>query len=112
MGGPVLGEWLGPFVDEVAAYRLATEGDAERPVADWLTLDVHVGVEWLAESVIAADPDNEAGTWGSDLLATVTLSGNSPDWALVNRIWDTIINLWPTVPWDEMSGFQIMRSRL
>ncbi|MFC8720628.1 hypothetical protein [Kitasatospora sp. NPDC057198] len=100
----------GPFVDEVAVCSLATRGPAGAPAADWLTLEVHVGVEWIAESVIAASPDNEQGIWGCDLLATVTLTGDAPDWPLVNRIWDALLSLWSATPWDETSGFEIAKS--
>jgi hypothetical protein len=43
---------------------------------------------------------------GCDLLAAISLSGNSPDWALVNRTWQrgrTLVGR----PWDEISGFEI-----
>ncbi|MFD0258498.1 hypothetical protein ACFVH7_09510 [Kitasatospora indigofera] len=97
----------GPYVDEVAVCSLATRGPAGDPMADWLALEVHVGVEWIAESVIAASPGDDQGIWGCDLLATVTLTGESPDWPLVNRIWKVLVRLWSATPWDEMSGFEI-----
>jgi hypothetical protein len=65
-GDPLLGEWLGPFVDEVAAYSLATKGPAGQALADSLTLEIHAGVAFIAESVIGADPDCEHGIWGCD----------------------------------------------
>ncbi|MGW7383372.1 hypothetical protein [Streptomyces sp. NPDC054794] len=102
-----MGEWLEPFKDSVAALRLGTgSSDSDRPVANLLTLKVHVGVAEIAESVIAASPNDEQGIWG-DLLATATLSGDNPDWPLVQRIWDTVVSLWGAVPWDESSGFEI-----
>ncbi|MEE1783814.1 hypothetical protein PUR71_12980 [Streptomyces sp. SP17BM10] len=76
-------ERSGPFVDEVAVCSTATRGTAGDPVADWPTLEVQAGVSWIAESVIAASPDDEHGIWGCDLLATVTLIGDNPDWTLV-----------------------------
>ncbi|MFF4041253.1 hypothetical protein [Streptomyces sp. NPDC001816] len=107
-GDRLLGEWLGPFEDSVAAFRLGTgSSDSDRPVADLLTLEVHVGVAEIAESVIAASPNDERGIWGCDLLATVTLSGDNPDWALLHRIWAAVVSLWGAVPWDESSGFEI-----
>jgi hypothetical protein len=106
-GAPLLREWRGPYVDAVAAYSLATRGSSGEPAADWLTLEIHVGVRFIAESVIAASPNDEQGIWGSDLLATVTLSGDSPDWPLVDRIWTALVDLWSAVPWDETSGFEI-----
>jgi hypothetical protein len=106
-GGPLLGEWLGPFVEEVAAYELATKAHGGQAVPGWLTLEIHVGVAFIAESVIQADPDCEHGIWGCDLLATITLSGGEPNWALVHRIWAALAKLWSAVPWDEMSGFEI-----
>jgi hypothetical protein len=75
-----------------------------------LTLEVHVGVAEIAESVISASPNDEWGIWGCDLLATVTLSGDNPDWALVHRIWAAVVSLWRAVPWDESSGFEIAAS--
>ncbi|MFD4656119.1 hypothetical protein ACFWP2_10880 [Kitasatospora sp. NPDC058444] len=110
-GALLMTERSGPFVDEVAVCSLATRGPAGSPVADWLTLEVQVGVAWIAESVIAASPDDEHGIWGCDLLATVTLSGNAPDWPLVDRIWTALVHLWDATPWDEMSGFGIARDR-
>ncbi|MFJ8537253.1 hypothetical protein [Streptomyces sp. NPDC093591] len=107
-GDGVWGEWSGPFEGSVASFRLGTcSSDSESPVADLLTLEVHVGVAEIAESVIAASPNDERGIWGCDLLATVTLSGDNPDWALVHRIWAAVVALWRAVPWDESSGFEI-----
>ncbi|MFE7531319.1 hypothetical protein ACFU7Y_37275 [Kitasatospora sp. NPDC057542] len=109
-GDLLVTERSGPFVDEVAVCSMAARGPAGDPVADWLTLEVHVGVAWIAESVIVASPDDEHGIWGCDLLATVTLSGDNPDWTLVNRIWTALARLWSATPWDEMSGFEIAKS--
>jgi hypothetical protein len=106
-GSPLLGEWRGPYVDAVAGYSLATRGPSGEPTADWGSLEIHVGVAFIAESVIAASPNDEHGIWGSDLLATITLSGDVPDWPLVQRIWTALVDLWSAVPWDEMSGFEI-----
>lgn len=106
-GALVLGEWHGPYVGAVAGYSLVTKGSSGEPVAAWLTLEIVVGVRRIAESVITASPDDEQGIWGSDLLATVTLSGGSTDWPLVGRIWRALVDLWSAVPWDEMSGFEI-----
>ncbi|MFJ8104492.1 hypothetical protein [Streptomyces sp. NPDC096132] len=107
-GDRLVGEWLGPFEDSVAAFRLGTgSSDSDSPVADLLTLEMHVGVAEIAESVIAASPDDERGIWGCDLLATVTLNGDNPDWALVQRIRAALVSLWGAVPWDESSGFEI-----
>ncbi|MFJ7151740.1 hypothetical protein ACIQVT_26725 [Streptomyces sp. NPDC100445] len=110
-GDGLWGEALGPFGDSVAAFRLGTGSSGGLgPVADLLTLEVHVGVAEIAESVIAASPDDEWGIWGCDLLATVTLSGDNPDRALLHRIWTAVVSLWRAVPWDESSGFEITAS--
>ncbi|WP_031071673.1 hypothetical protein [Streptomyces sp. NRRL WC-3742] len=101
-GAPLLAEGRGPFVDEVAAYALGTGGSADR-----LELEVQVGTAWIAESVIEASPDDAHGIWGCDLLATITLSGDSPDWPLVDRIWTALVDLWGAVAWDEASGFAV-----
>lgn len=42
-----------------------------------------------------------------DLRVTITLSGDNPDWPLVDLIWAVLVDLWSAVPWDEMSGFEI-----
>lgn len=65
-----------------------------------------MGVEYNAESVIRASPNDECGIWGSDLRAELTLTGNDTDWPLVNRIWAVLITLWSAIAWDEMSGFE------
>ncbi|MFI6896969.1 hypothetical protein ACIBM4_22975 [Streptomyces sp. NPDC050256] len=107
-GDGLVGEGLGPFDDSVAAFRLGTRSrDTGGPVADLLTLELHVGVAEIAESVIAASPNDESGVWGCDLLAIVTLSGDNPEWTLVHRIWAAVVSLWKAVPWDESSGFEI-----
>ncbi|MFJ2392832.1 hypothetical protein ACIOTI_08795 [Streptomyces sp. NPDC087843] len=107
-GDGLVGEWLGPFEDSVAAFRLGTRSrDSDGLVPDLLTLELHVGVAEIAESVIAASPNDEGGIWGCDLLAIVTLSGDNPDWTLVHRIWAAVVSLWKAVPWDESSGFEI-----
>lgn len=64
-GDPLLGEVPGPIVpvDEIAAYRLATMTPAETAAADWLDLEVHVGVAYNADVVIGADPGAEHGIW-------------------------------------------------
>lgn len=110
-GAPILGEVRGPIVpvDEMAAYRLATMTPEARPAADWLSLEVHVGVAHNAEMVIGVDPDAEYGIWGSDLYAEISLSGGDPDWALVDRIWSVLERLWSAVAWDEQSGFEVSR---
>lgn len=107
-GDGLWGERSGPFEDSVAAFRLGTgSSDGLGSVADLLTLEVRVGVAEIAESVIAASPNDEWGIWGCDLLATVTLSGDDPDWALVHPIRAAVVSLWRAVPWDESSGFEI-----
>ncbi|WP_106403155.1 hypothetical protein [Actinocorallia populi] len=106
-GGPLPGERLGPLAQEVAAYRLATKAHSGQEVPGRLGLEIRVGVATIAESVLQADPDGERGIWGSDLLATITLSGGDPDWALVHRFWAALAELWSAVAWDEMSGFAI-----
>jgi hypothetical protein len=41
-GDRLVGEWLGPFEDSVATFRLGTgSSDSDTPVADLLTLEVH-----------------------------------------------------------------------
>ncbi|ALV35163.1 hypothetical protein AS200_26260 [Streptomyces sp. CdTB01] len=83
----------------MAAFRLGTgSSDGDRQVADLLTLELHAGVAEIAESVIAASPNDEQGIWGCDLLATLTLSGDNPDWALAHRIWAAAVSLWGAVP--------------
>ncbi|MCZ4118988.1 hypothetical protein [Streptomyces sp. H39-S7] len=107
-GEPLVGESLGPFDDSVAAFRLGTKSSTtDWSVADLLMLEVHVGVAEIAESVIDTSPNDEHGIWGCDLLAIVTLSGDKPDWPLVNRIWAAAVSIWKAVPWDESSGFEI-----
>lgn len=107
-GDGLVGEWLGPFGDSAATFRLGTRSrDSGLPVADLLTLELHVGVAEIAESVIAASPNDEWGVWGCDLLVVVTLSGDNPDWTLVRHIWAAVVSLWKAVPWDESSGFEI-----
>lgn len=104
---PQPGEWLGLEADAIHSFRLVTGTEREGPAADYLLLEIHVGVRFIAEQVIAADPDDDHGVWGSDLLAIVTLSGENPDWPLVDRIWAALESLWAAVPWDELSGFTI-----
>ncbi|MFJ7020080.1 hypothetical protein ACIQUW_17175 [Streptomyces sp. NPDC101117] len=108
-GTGLVGEWRGPYEEEVAVFRLGTPSHDcdDRPATDLLTLEAHVGVAAIAEYVIAASPHEEQGIWGCDLLATVTLSGERPDWALVDRIWAALSSLWKAVPWDEASGFAV-----
>ncbi|WP_277439272.1 hypothetical protein [Streptomyces sp. SPB162] len=110
-GEPLVGESLGPFDDSVAAFKLGTKSStSDWSVSDLLMLEVHVGVAEIAESVIAASPNDEQGIWGCDLLASVTLGGDNPDWPLVNRIWAAAVSIWKAVPWDESSGFEIAAS--
>ncbi|MGW2395813.1 hypothetical protein ACWCYY_04605 [Kitasatospora sp. NPDC001664] len=106
-GGPLFGESCPGLADGVSAFRLATAGPDGRPVGDLLTLEVHVGVARIAEFVIEASPDDGHGVWGCDLLATVTLVGDAPDWPLVGRIGTALERLWGAVPWDEASGFEV-----
>lgn len=106
-GAPVLiKRGAGDYVDEVDFCELATDDGSGVPVAGWLMFEVAVGVEFNAESVIHASPNDEYGVWGSDLRATLTLSGDT-DWRLVERIWATLLDLWSAVAWDGMSGFEI-----
>lgn len=111
-GSPLLGELRGPVVpvDDVAAYRLATMTPEGAGAADWLYLEVHVGIAHNADVVIGVDPDAEHGVWGSDLYAVISLSGGDPDWVLVDRICAALERLWSAVAWDEQSGFDLTRS--
>jgi hypothetical protein len=93
------------YVDEVGVCELATDNGSGMPTAGWLILQFSVGIEYNAQSVISASPDDEHGIWGSDLLAELILSGTT-DWPLVNRIWAVLITLWSAIAWDEMSGFE------
>ena len=75
------------FRDGAAGYGLRTTGaSASTPGADWPTLELHGGIAAVADSVIAASPNGDRGIWGSDLLALVTPSGDSPDRLLLERI--------------------------
>lgn len=106
-GEPVLiRRRTGNYVDEVAVCELATGNGSGAPVAGRLTLEFSVGVEFIAEYVIATSPNDEYGIWGSDLHVELTLSGET-DWALVERVWATLVDLWSAVAWDGMSGFEI-----
>lgn len=94
------------YVDEVDVCKLATDNGSGTPEAGWVVLELSVGVEYNADSVIHASPNDEYGIWGSDLRAVLTLAGSNIDWRLVRRIWAALITLWSAIAWDEMSGFE------
>jgi hypothetical protein len=94
------------YADEVGVCEVATDSGSGMPAAGWVVLQFSAGVRRNAERVISADPDAAYGIWGSDLLAELTLSGDT-DWPLVNRIWAVLVSLWSAVAWDEISGFGI-----
>ena len=94
------------YADEVNVCELATGNGSAVPTSGWLILHFSAGIENNAQRVIHASPDDEHGIWGSDLLAELTLTGNTTDWPLVNRIWALLITLWSAIAWDEMSGFE------
>lgn len=94
----------GEYVDEVAACRLAADDGGGVP--GWIHVELSVGVEFIADRVIAVSPDDAHGIWGSDLEARLTLTGD-PDWPLVDRVWRTLTSLWSAVAWDETSGFEV-----
>ncbi|OLT27529.1 hypothetical protein BJF79_11705 [Actinomadura sp. CNU-125] len=117
-GPPLLGEYRGPpeprpgerlepDIDAVHSFRLVTGTEQEGPTPDYLLLEIRAGVRFIAEDVIAADPDDDHGVWGSELMAIVTLTGARPDWPLVDRIWTVLESLWSAVLWDETSGFAV-----
>jgi hypothetical protein len=110
-GPPILGEVAGPIMPglELAAMRLATMTAENKAMADWLILEVHVGIRHNAATVIEVDPEDEHAIWGSDLRAEITISGDNPDWALLNRIWSALETLWSAVAWDEISRFDVSR---
>jgi hypothetical protein len=97
------------YVDEVDVCKLATDNGSGAPAAGWVTLEISVGVEYNAQSVIHACPNDEHGIWGSDLRAELTLVGNETDWPLVQRIWAVLVTLWSAIAWDEMSRFEVNR---
>jgi hypothetical protein len=97
------------YVDEVDVCKLATDNGSGAPAAGWVTLEISVGVEYNAQSVIHASPNDERRIWGSDLRAELTLVGNETDWPLVQRIWAVLVTLWSAIAWDEMSGFEVNR---
>ncbi|MBE1533523.1 hypothetical protein [Actinomadura algeriensis] len=116
--GPLSGEYRGPPVprpgewpelenDAVHAFKLVTATDKGKPAPDHLLFEIHAGMRFIAEDVMAADPDDDHGVWGSELMAVITLSGARPDWPLVDRIWTALETHWSTVPWDETSGFAL-----
>jgi len=106
-GDPVLVQrHAADYVDKVDVCELATDNGSANPASGWLILQVSVGTEYNAQSVIHASPNDEHGIWGSDLLAELTLTGNTTDWPLVNRIWAALVTLWSAIAWDEMSGFE------
>ncbi|MFD0902801.1 hypothetical protein [Actinomadura sediminis] len=104
---PQSGEWLEPDIDVVHSFRLVTGTEREGPPPDYLLLEIHAGVRFIAEDVIATDPDDDHGVWGSELMVIITLTGDRPDWPLVDRIWTVLEGLWSAVPWDEISGFAV-----
>jgi hypothetical protein len=93
-------------MDEVDVCELASDNGTGAAAAGWLLLQFSVGIDYNARSVIAASPSGEGGTWGSDLVAELILSGDT-DWSLVKRIWAALAVLWSAIAWDEMSGFDI-----
>lgn len=95
------------YDDEVDVCELATDNGSGMPSAGWLALQFSVGVEYNAQSVISASPNDECGIWGSDLQAELILTSNNTDWPLVNRIWAVLVALWSAIAWDEMSGFEV-----
>ncbi|MFD0854609.1 hypothetical protein ACFQ07_20395 [Actinomadura adrarensis] len=99
--------WLASQIHEIDQRRLVTATPDGRLTADFLHLELRAGVRFIAEDVIAVDPDDEHGVWGSDLIAIITLSGDRPDWPLTDRIWTALEGFGSVVPWDEMSGFEL-----
>jgi hypothetical protein len=95
-------------IDQVDVCELASDNGSGVAAAGWLHLEFSVGIEHNASSVIAASPSGEDGTWGSDLVAELILSGET-DWPLVKRIWVALAAQWSAIAWDEMSGFGITR---
>jgi hypothetical protein len=95
------------YADEVDVCELATDNGSGLPMAGWLILQLSAGVEYIAQSVIHAAPNDECGIWGSDLRAELMLTGSDTDWSLVQRIWSVLITLWSATAWDEMSGFDV-----
>jgi hypothetical protein len=90
---------------EVDACGLATDNGSGIAAAGWLPLHISVGITYNAQRVIHASHNGEHGTWGSDLLAELTLSGAITDWPPVEHIWAVLVALWSAIAWDEMSGF-------
>lgn len=100
------------YADEVDACELATDDGSGTAAAGWLLLQFSVGIEHSAQSVIHASPSGEDGTWGSDLVAELTLLGATCDWPLMQRVWTALVALWSAIAWDEMSGFDANNDRL
>jgi hypothetical protein len=114
-GGPLYGEARDEFSDEVAGMRLTPvpiEEIEESETDGHLTFAVHVGVAFNAEHIIARDPDDEHGIWGSDLRVEAVAREAGPSWSLVNRIWTAMERRWPTVVWEQEAGFAVSRAML
>lgn len=45
-------------------------------------------------------------------LAVITLVGAGTDWPLVRTLWDVFSTLWPSIAYDEGSGFDVDMSEL
>ncbi|MET7396081.1 hypothetical protein ABZS66_21560 [Dactylosporangium sp. NPDC005572] len=50
---------------------------------------------------------SDARFFEMNTVAVVTLSGVEVDWPLVGAIWQIFNALWPSIVYDEVSGFDI-----
>jgi hypothetical protein len=73
-----------------------------------VTLEIHDDREIVQRTIKDyGDEANAPRIADTDLLVIVTLVEETADWTLVRDIWESVAALWPMVPHNDVSGFDI-----
>ncbi|GIG92742.1 hypothetical protein [Plantactinospora endophytica] len=88
-----------------SGYVGRTDRSDER--AEVLLLELHCSPELLRAKIqdLLLDEAPDTRVAESDAFVKITLIGAYVDWAAVRTIWQAVDSLWPSIPYDETSGF-------
>ena len=78
-------------------------GDAESTLLE-LSCDPKI-LRPKIEDYAAEAPDGRLEQMNA--YAKMTLIGDGADWPTVRAIWEAVDSLWPSIPYDEESGFDV-----
>lgn len=98
------------FTEEWAAYILDTAGSHP---PEGLLVEIWNDSEMMRHRLDELrDEVADPRMFQMNAVAVITLSGSTVDWPVVGSIWRTFSSRWPSIAYDDVSGFDIDLSDL